>query len=342
MSALEKVAPTLTRWGMPADAEVVYRAVGMRSHSTALDLARELGMARVRVDRALSLLHDAGLVRPSRPRPGLHWSVDETVDLNRFGYGSRRPSRDRLAPAGAARDGEVRLGREHFHLTSRAKAQHRVNDLLEVARRELLTFNTERTFEPATLQAVAASSHRLFARGVQVRELGVGDHDPDLLVPYGGLRLSPSIYRVAGGRPMKLIVIDRRVALFPVDPGNHERGYLEVSNPAVVESLVRTFETHWDAGAGLPEDGGRDFVLSPREEAVVALLAAGQTDAATARKLSISERSVSNVVRGLMDRLGVGNRFQLGLALGRLAAVPLPPKARVRADPEKQPGPDPG
>jgi DNA-binding CsgD family transcriptional regulator len=66
------------------------------------------------------------------------------------------------------------------------------------------------------------------------------------------------------------------------------------------------------------------ITLSERERELVALLAQGHTDATAAEHLRISARSVTNILRGLMDRLGVENRFQLGLALGilRKAAVP--------------------
>jgi DNA-binding NarL/FixJ family response regulator len=69
----------------------------------------------------------------------------------------------------------------------------------------------------------------------------------------------------------------------------------------------------------------RVFELSPREQAVVALLVLGHTDAGVARELRISERSVSGVLRSLMDRLSVENRFQLGVALGALKLVSPPP-----------------
>ena len=68
-----------------------------------------------------------------------------------------------------------------------------------------------------------------------------------------------------------------------------------------------------------------EFQLSPREAAVVGLLARGYTDARAARELHLSERSISNILRSIMDRLGVDNRFQLGAALGLLAVVPRPP-----------------
>jgi DNA-binding CsgD family transcriptional regulator len=66
------------------------------------------------------------------------------------------------------------------------------------------------------------------------------------------------------------------------------------------------------------------IVLSVRERDLVDLLAAGHTDVTAAEELRISSRSVTNTLRALMDRLGVDNRFQLGLALGALR-VTVPP-----------------
>ena len=68
------------------------------------------------------------------------------------------------------------------------------------------------------------------------------------------------------------------------------------------------------------------ITLTPRERELIALLAEGHTDLTAAEHLAISPRSVTNILRSLMDRLGVENRFQLGLALGflRRASVPTP------------------
>lgn len=49
---------------------------------------------------------------------------------------------------------------------------------------------------------------------------------------------------------------------------------------------------------------------------LIHLLLAGHTDASAAGRLGISSRTVTNILRSLMDRLGVDNRFQLGVALG--------------------------
>ena len=67
------------------------------------------------------------------------------------------------------------------------------------------------------------------------------------------------------------------------------------------------------------------IILNSRERELIALLAEGHTDVSAAEELRISPRSVTNILRSLMDRLGVENRFQLGLALGFLRKANVPP-----------------
>jgi len=73
-----------------------------------------------------------------------------------------------------------------------------------------------------------------------------------------------------------------------------------------------------------------DLSLTPRERALIGLLVTGHTDAIAARELHISERSVTSIMRSLMDRVGVSNRFQLGVALGTLRIAPAPPGLAAR------------
>lgn len=66
------------------------------------------------------------------------------------------------------------------------------------------------------------------------------------------------------------------------------------------------------------------ITLTTRERELISLLAEGHTDVSAAERLEISPRSVTNILRSLMDRLGVENRFQLGLALGFLRKAHVP------------------
>ena len=56
--------------------------------------------------------------------------------------------------------------------------------------------------------------------------------------------------------------------------------------------------------------------LDERRRRLLSLLLAGHTDSSAASRLGVSPRTVTNILRPLMDRLGVHNRFQLGVALG--------------------------
>ncbi|QZZ27559.1 helix-turn-helix domain-containing protein [Streptomyces sp. ST1015] len=62
--------------------------------------------------------------------------------------------------------------------------------------------------------------------------------------------------------------------------------------------------------------------LDDRQRKLISLLYAGHTDTSAAHRLGVSPRTVTNILRALMDRLGVDNRFQLGMVLGSRLRVP--------------------
>jgi DNA-binding NarL/FixJ family response regulator len=97
-----------------------------------------------------------------------------------------------------------------------------------------------------------------------------------------------------------------------------------VTTPVIVARLVELFESHWATAVDPQLHAVPMISLSERERDLVTLLALGHTDTSAGRTLRISARSVTYTLRALMDRLGVENRFQLGLALGALRVV-VPP-----------------
>lgn len=64
-------------------------------------------------------------------------------------------------------------------------------------------------------------------------------------------------------------------------------------------------------GSALVRTSGRASELTPREEAVLRLIAKGHTTAEVAAELSYSERSIKNVIHGVTERLALRNRCQL-------------------------------
>ncbi|GAB3533514.1 helix-turn-helix transcriptional regulator [Phytohabitans suffuscus] len=325
---------SLIAWGASPAADLVYRRLVTFGRATTGELRQELGMSRQWVAEALDELAGLGAAAPHRvagPGGGVVWVPRRDV-----------PPPPRTGPAGGDRERRVSavlsvvtdlvpratdLGDGLRHLRSRALTRARLGELVRVASHEHLAMNPEPVFDAEAARPAVAMDRALLHRGVRMRVLGVQPASPDPMVRWGRTAQDAQpAYRAAQTVPMKLIVVDRKVALFPVAPADVDRGYLEVTQPPVVAALVTLFERHWAASRPAQEYRMASIALEPREQALVELLARGHTDSSAARELRISTRTVSTIVRSLMDRCGVDNRFQLGLALGvrHLVSPPEP------------------
>jgi len=337
-------APSLVPWGMSPDADLVYRTLVGFGPADAAELERSLGMSRRRVLAALDELAAAGatLSAPAATPRGVTWAARPPSEV----IADRRRARLRLVHTGAREAHEpLPLGDDLRHLPSRAATRERLATLATITRHEHLAINTEQRFDAESSRSAAPMDQALINRGVRMRVLGVQPPDRRWLTPPPGKpdgnRHCPE-YREAPTVPMKLIVVDRRVAFFPVSPADFSRGYLEIAQPPVVAALVALFERHWDTAQAPQEHTLYDIALDPRERALIELLARGHTDASAARELRISARSVSYILRGLMDRLGVENRFQLGLAIGAMRTAQNPPPPTPSPAPSPSPSPEAG
>ncbi|MFJ2578077.1 LuxR C-terminal-related transcriptional regulator [Kitasatospora aureofaciens] len=341
--------PSLTRWALSPDADLVYRLLVHNGPLDPSSAARELGMARRRVASALEELAAAGAVTPGTGTAGARrWcAVAPPVLLERL-LQRGRPVVDPLAVA--RRHLEAVTGTELSWpagpaprvrtLGSAEAIRQRVEVLRERQRAELLTSHPPDGRPSAEAVVVGEETLRLLARGVAVRTLGTACGDTELdrcpeLVRLGGVR------RVADAVPTKLMIFDRRVVLLPADPLRAERGVLEVAEPTLVATLVGVFERAWERA----RDPGPSVrvVLTGRERRLVELLLAGHSDATAAGRLGVSVRTVGYTLRHLMDRYGVDNRLQLGvvLATGLPSLASALPSPAPSPDPSTSPAPAP-
>ncbi|MEU8819624.1 LuxR C-terminal-related transcriptional regulator [Actinoplanes sp. NPDC048796] len=311
--------PALTRWGLSADADLVYRALAVLGPADRHRLSRELGLARARTASALDELVAAGATTAA----GNSWAARAPGEVVR-----RLSHRPPAPPSAAERwrhhfatvDGIAAAG--PFEVPSRlwpnrAVTRDRVAKLAGLERHEHLAVNNEPVISAESLSAAQPVERRLAARGVRLRVIGPPPPSPD-----GGTGPAPlGPYRQIAAPPLKLLVFDRRVALFPADPLNLERGYVEVTDARFVTALCDLFERLWGQGRDPFRQEMIPIELSPRESALVGLLAMGHTDQTAAEELGLSPRTVAYALRALMDRLGVQNRFQLALVLGAAGAV---------------------
>jgi DNA-binding CsgD family transcriptional regulator len=323
------VVPPMGHFGWSAGADLVYRSVVRSGPSTAAEVERRLGMSAGRVAAALSELAARGAVRLGGSRTGRDavWRpappAEVLAEARRRRPAARHPESVRYGRLAATLlDQPTVLDDGIRHLPTRAAARSRLARLNAVVRHEHLAMTPEATFDAESARSAVPMDRLVLGRGARMRVLGRAA--PDLADPlelYGRDPGEPCPeYRGDATIPMKLILVDRSVALFPVDPADLERGYLEVTRRPIVAELVGLFEQHWNS-ADVKEPALPEIVLGPRERALVTLLAAGHSDESAAKELRISRRSVSYALRTLMDQAGVENRFQLGLALGALGAA---------------------
>ncbi|MER6978527.1 helix-turn-helix transcriptional regulator, partial [Streptomyces carpinensis] len=125
---------------------------------------------------------------------------------------------------------------------------------------------------------------------------------------------------VADKVPIKLIIVDRRIALLPLDPEREgEPMALVVHRTGLLTALGSLFDEYfekgWRLGASVPGPGPGDpgqARLEPVDRQIVALLHVGLTDAAIARQLGMGHRTVQRRLHALMAEVGAATRFQLG------------------------------
>lgn len=319
------VVPPLGRWGLSAHADLVYRTLVLLGPATCQHMERHLDVDGARVRRALDELMGLGAVRLSRRGPDRQWAAVEVNRVLALLRQRRVPLmiedryRRHLA-AVAGLDLQRIPAAEVRRLPTRASTRERIADLVAREHHEHLAINTEDAIAAEAQAAAAPLERSMLARGVRLRALGLPPRDgARTAVPAGGE------YREAQTLPLKLMVFDRRVAVFPADPVNFDAGAFEITDPDGVAHLTQLFYSLWRTASDPYRQEVPPIVLSLREQAIVTLLTSGLTEDAAAAELGLSRRTVVYALRGLMDRLGVDNRWQLALVLGAARAVPLPP-----------------
>ncbi|MFE3389790.1 LuxR C-terminal-related transcriptional regulator [Streptomyces anulatus] len=111
----------------------------------------------------------------------------------------------------------------------------------------------------------------------------------------------------------RFIVFDRDLALIPFSDEPHTA--LRVQHPSLVRFLVRHFDEAWSRAVPVrPERAPlrSPVVTSDLQRAILQAVVNGETDAAIARRIGMSRRSVAEHMRKVSEQLGSNSRAQLG------------------------------
>ncbi|MFE3902259.1 hypothetical protein ACFXPY_18540 [Streptomyces sp. NPDC059153] len=163
----------------------------------------------------------------------------------------------------------------------------------------------------------------LMRRGVALRSVIERDwlERPEMAATAAAYATQGQHISVVDALPIKLIIVDRRVALLPLAPERDDVDpvALAVHGTGLLTALSSLFEGHFergwrllpsgaDPGAGHTGGAGLDAV----DRQIVSLLYVGLTDAAIARQLGMGHRTVQRRLQSLMAEVGAATRFQLG------------------------------
>ncbi|HEY3507432.1 MAG TPA: helix-turn-helix transcriptional regulator [Actinocatenispora sp.] len=303
--------------GLSAAAEALYLELLDRPGTAPGELVTA-GRDTEQVAGAVAELREAGLLLPDSrctavaPDLAVELLARRQEERLRRARAAVEPMLARYRRAAAFADPvEVVTGAEQVSL--------RYEQLVRCARKEILGFDKPPYVRPVRDLAMelATLGQRVRFRAVYARAALTG---PGRLSDVDTLTSAGEQARVMPDLPFKLLIVDRRWAMVPVSDGTEVERAMVVRPCSLFEALLATFDSYWDRAVPLGEADSAGGELSDTERQLLSLLATGLTDERIAAHLGLGLRTVQRRVRGLMDRIGAGNRFQAGLqaARGRL------------------------
>ncbi|HLV58754.1 MAG TPA: helix-turn-helix domain-containing protein [Natronosporangium sp.] len=310
--------------------EAVYRELVAVPSASVAGLRRALGCGEAALRRSLARLEALGLVSRTAGQRSRFVAAPPDVAIEPLVLAQQLRLERARAEAASLMEGyraarhdrgagelvEVVIGTDaimqRFEQVQRA-ARHQVCALVTPP---FLADNEDDHYRAIELQQLA--------RGVRYRTV----YDQDGFAAQGGIdamladAAAGEEVRLARRLPIKLFLVDDTVAFVPMTgTGDVRPGAVLVHPSGLLTGLAALFELVWERAAPFAPTPPRDCAPDPLGEdgrRLLAMLGAGLTDAAMARQLGTSLRTVQRRIRELMDLAGATTRFQLGQRAERL------------------------
>jgi len=309
--------------GLESDQEAVYTALVSVPSATLEEIAQRCPGVPARA--VIAELERAGLVSPLADSPGsglAYAAAPPDVALELLVRSRQQElARARLSVAElAARYRQARVSAGPHEVvevvTTREATALRWEQLQRSARQQVRSFDRPPYISPSPLNNPVELE--MLAAGVAYRAVY---HPAGLALPGRPAAMRTMIAageqaRVTESVPVKMFIADDQMGLIPLEVGGSAEAGLVIRASSMLDTLIALFELVWEraipvhSGGDLPATGTGP---SQEEADLLALLAAGLTDAAIARHLGTHPRTVQRRVRELLDRLDAGTRFQAGL-----------------------------
>jgi DNA-binding CsgD family transcriptional regulator len=314
----------LTALGATETEDLVYCFVATTVSATRTEIRSNTGLGEEAVGEALGGLRKRGLVSQTSDEPPRYVASSpgtvEAMISNRLR--ELREAQEVLDNiADKRRTGQMNGGAAGvFEVVHGQQAlRHHALHLLHTARSEVLNMVKPPVIAVQTSEGVLpgnSSRNRLIFETSALDEPGTLDAIRKGMHVTGEVRVHPKL-------PVKMLAVDRCVALVPLAQGDTTPVGVLIYQSAVLDSLLALFEYVWDRAVTLHMiDGGpaqavADATLSPEDRQLLSLLLAGLTDEAIAAHFRISVRTVQRKVHALMEIANVRTRMQLAWEAAR-------------------------
>ncbi|MFF2076342.1 LuxR C-terminal-related transcriptional regulator [Kitasatospora sp. NPDC058162] len=314
--------------GLDAMSEQLYRAMLARPSEGVAELSLRLGIPEPQLRAALDRLSELALVRHrDDPQPGFH-TVSPEVAMELLlarqqadlAARQQRLEESRAAAAQLIAECSIYGGpqatEESECLVGEQAIRERLAQLGRSAESVVMTFAPGGAHSESDLRASRGPNEALFERGVEMRTVYLDSirNDRPSLEHVAWLNSRGGQVRTVPSLPVRMIIIDRRLAVLPLDTSDAKAGAVVLTGPGVVSALCALFESVWANATPLGDAPPLDqHGLTPQEAETLRMLAAGLTDEAIAKRLGISPRTARRITAGLMERLDARSRFQAGV-----------------------------
>ncbi|WP_370383988.1 LuxR C-terminal-related transcriptional regulator [Catenulispora sp. GAS73] len=283
------------------------------------ELTTRLGQDEDQIRETLDRLVELALLRPSRERSGELYPVSLVTGMQLL---VQRQEAELAAGRDAVAAGRAAVAEREpaERLIGLDAVQSELDQLLAGATVEVLSMVPGNAISAASLSAARPTDDDV-ARRIPSRVLYHSSTRQDpATVAYGRwlaergteIRLSPAVTR-------RLLIVDGRTAVVPIEPDEPGIGALCVREPGLVDQLTALFELIWTDAVplGMPAKADSPAGLSPTDRHLLRLLGDGLTDEAAAKRLGISARTVRRIMADLMVRLDAESRFEAGVEAAR-------------------------
>lgn len=313
--------------GLTNDEEKAYLFLLDYPGSSSADIGASTGLGGAELKRLLTSLERNGLVSKAAGRGAGY--LPARPDLALEVLVTRREEELKRARLSAAalldrfRKGIEIHGQADFVeiISGRAAYAQRFLQMQRGAVKELVCFNKPpyvSTAEDCREAELDRLREGVLQRGIYER---ASLENPGTFESICELARNGEAVRLTARVPVKLSIVDRRLALIPLLISDHRLEGVLVHPSPLLDALIALFESVWAQsqpfrlGASIP-DAEAD-ALSGEDQSILALLAAGVQDKAISRQLDISDSSLQRRLKRLFGFLGADSRFQAGAEAAR-------------------------